>query len=178
MKSAGLESLAYMPPTRAAAISTTCGRACRIQRSSCSADLRSTSALGALTTRHFSRDRRRTRAEPTRPRCPATQTRLPARSKGTGLRIVVAHPTQDGAIGLDHFRHQLLEADLVLPPELGARLRRIAQKQIDLGRPVVFRIDHDQRLAGAAAVAALIDAAPLPDDRPLDAAEGKSRRLS
>ena len=48
------------------------------------------------------------------------------------------------------------------PAELGARLARIAQERIDLGRPKIARIHLDQYLARRFVDAFLLDASPAP----------------
>src|SRR6478752_1853815 len=149
-----------MPPTRAAARNTACGRTSRIQRSSDSGRRRSTVSRGAVTTSQPSRARRRTIALPTSPRWPATQTRL-LRSVKDGF-MACSGDSQDGAVVLDHFGDELLEAGAMAPAELGDRLGRVAQQQVDLGRPAVGRIERHQRLAGALADAVLVEAAALP----------------
>src|SRR5690606_20087152 len=64
-----------------------------------------------------------------------------------------------------------LEAYLVAPAEIGARLRRIAEQDVDLGRTEIRWIDRDQYVAGAPAIALLVDAPAVPGDRPPDAIE-------
>src|SRR6185312_6091800 len=165
-----------MPPTRAAARNTTCGRTSRIQRSSWSGRRRSTDSRGAVTTSQPSRARRRTIALPTSPRWPATQTRL-LRSVKDGFMTRSGY-LQDGAVVLDHFRDELLEAGAVAPAELGDRLLRVAQQQVDLGRPAVGGIERHQGLAAALADALLVDTAAFPLDAPVDLAERQLDELT
>jgi hypothetical protein len=49
-----------------------------------------------------------------------------------------------GQVIRDHFRHQPRERNRVLPTEFFERLLRIAEKEIDLGRTKVTRIDLDE----------------------------------
>src|SRR5512138_497617 len=59
-------------------------------------------------------------------------------------------------VGLDHLLDQLAQRRAWRPAELLARLRRIAEQRLDLGGPVVTRVDaHDDvaRLAPAADLA-------------------------
>ena len=81
---------------------------------------------------------------------PATNTRLPCRSKGRVERALVGvgEDTRllDGKlvkIGGHHFGDQLLKRNLVLPSELAARLGRIAKQDVDLGRAEISRINAD-----------------------------------
>src|SRR5204863_7428348 len=80
---------------------------------------------------------------------------------------------EDGAVGLDHFRHQLLEAGAMAPAELGERLGRVAQPQVDLGRPAIGGIARHQDLAAALADAVLVEAVALPLEAAVDLAEGE-----
>src|SRR6185437_16692574 len=134
-----------MPPTRAAARNTTCGRTSRIQRSSWSGRRRSTDSRGAVTTSQPSRARRRTIALPTSPRWPATQTRL-LRSVKDGFMTRSGY-LQDGAVVLDHFGDELLEAGAVAPAELGDRLLGGGRMIEENGRADVSRVERHKRLA-------------------------------
>ena len=64
------------------------------------------------------------------------------------------------------------------PAELGKGLRRIAEEQIDFGRPAIGRIERNQHVAGAPAVALLLVARPLPLDGPADLAERQLDELT
>src|SRR6478752_8352586 len=85
---------------------------------------------------------------------------------------------QDRAVVLDHLRDQLLEAGAMAPAELGERLGRIAEQQVDLGRPAIGRIERHQDLAGALANAVLVEAAARPPDAAVDLAEGELDELA
>ena len=78
------------------------------------------------------------------------------------------------AIGIDHLGDQLGAKVVLLPAELGRGLARVAEQQIDLGRPEIARIDRDQHLAGALAHAALVDAAAAPVDVAADLPKASS----
>ena len=78
MNCAGCVLLAKMPPTRAAATNTTSGRWRVIHDRTCSESRRST-LRSAVRTSQRSAASLRTKAEPTMPRCPATQTEALAR---------------------------------------------------------------------------------------------------
>src|SRR5262245_45261395 len=158
-----------MPPTRAAARKMPSGLFAAIHSSVSFWRVRSTVLRSAVRTSHFSDARRRTIAEPTMPRWPATQMRLPARSNRRASVAVVAAinvflPLHLGEIGIHHLRHQLLEAGLVLPAELGVRLGGIAQQEINFGRAEIALVDLDDDLAGLLIHALFLDALALPGD--------------
>src|SRR3984893_4993176 len=92
--------------------------------------------------------RRRRTAEPTMPRWPATQIRrlAPALTERLAMKYSSdpAAFLHHGQVARDHFRHQPRERNRVLPTEFFERLPRIAEKQIDLGRTKVTRIDLDK----------------------------------
>jgi GDP-D-mannose dehydratase len=46
-------------------------------------------------------------------------------------------------VGLDHHLHQRVEANGGLPSEALPRLRRIADEQVDFGRPIELRVVGD-----------------------------------
>ena len=88
-----------------------------------------------------SRSRRRISAAPTKPRCPATQTRLPSRSDKVrpvqgcrpGLRL--GHrQLLPGEVGVHHAPYEILERNRGLPAELSIRLRRVRTQLRDIGR--------------------------------------------
>src|SRR5690242_12757967 len=74
-----------------------------------------------------------------------------------------------------HFADELLETDAWTPPEARARLGRVSQQRVHLGRPEVPRIDFHDGLAdvhAACEIAAhrgdhpdLVDAVALPAER-------------
>src|SRR5580700_5415383 len=103
---------------------------------------------------------RRTMAEPTMPRWPATKTRRPRRSNsgavaaaavaGGSVAVAMALLLEPDRIeiGLDHVLHQLVERHAMPPAELVVRLARIADQGLDFGRTKVARIDLNEHLAG------------------------------
>src|SRR6185312_12095985 len=131
-----------MPPTVAAARITASGHSRRIHASTCAWERRSQTERLAVRISQFSRSSRRTSADPTRPPCPATQIRLPDSANELDFRdILDPLYVRLLTIRLDHFRDQFRECRLVMPSELGSGFRRIAEQQVDLGRPVIARID-------------------------------------
>src|SRR5215813_1917698 len=78
-------------------------------------------------------------------------------------------------IGFDHFGHEVIEADGVLPAELLSRLARISDEQVDFGWPEITRVNAHQYEAGLGIDALLVDAFTPPVEpsthdceRPLD----------
>src|SRR5918996_4311718 len=143
---------ALIPPTRAAATMATSGRV-RWAKASVGSWRRRSSSEEAAVIRFpiDSRWSRRTTAEPTMPRWPATHTRLPERSKGTvtlgcGLRqspgLIECQPLQAEVV-LDHAIDQLREAHLRFPPELGPGPGRVGAQLLHLERPEVSGIQLD-----------------------------------
>src|SRR5579862_1839713 len=161
-----------MPPTRAAAMNTACGRTSSMKRSTCAASRRSQVARGAVTISQFSLSSRRISADPTRPRCPATQTRLFRSSYRWDSEFIGFLSSEFAQVGFDHFLDQLLKAGLVLPAEFPPRLFRIAEQQVHFGRSVVGRVDSNQNIAGPRATAGLITTLASPRDRPSDIMKG------
>src|ERR1700730_5263628 len=162
-KSPGRMSLAWMPPTRAAASSTASGRCRSNQRSTGAWSRRSTSSRPTVSSPHSSSASRRINAEPTMPRWPAMNTRRPLSGKSVG-DFMPSIASRDGnaarrvgksglVYGLlaprkvdvvpDHHLDQLCEGNPRLPAQNAARLSRIAAQRIDLGRPEVAAIDLD-----------------------------------
>src|ERR1700756_2722783 len=92
-----------------------------------------------------SRASRRTSAEPTMPRWPATKTVLPFSSNGVpamgnlalGLVKIARH----------HFADELGECGLRLPAQPVAGLAGVADQKVDLGGAEIDGIDAHQRLA-------------------------------
>src|ERR1700733_15809350 len=65
-------------------------------------------------------------------------------------------------IGRHHLGDKLLECRRMAPPEYFTGLGRVANKDIDLGRPKIIAVDFDQDLAALAIAAALGNALALP----------------
>src|SRR5882757_2015705 len=124
-----------MPPTFAAARNTACGRWAENQLFTAAWSRRSTSLRGDVTSSTSSRASRRTSAEPTIPRWPATNTVLPFSSNG-GLAIG-GLPFSDCQIARDHLPDQLGERRFRRPAELLARLAGIANQQVHFSRPEI-----------------------------------------
>lgn len=59
------------------------------------------------------------------------------------------------------------------PTHLVLRLRRVAEQQVDLGRPEVFGGDLDQDFSGLAAAPLFLDPGPMPFDLTADPGEGQ-----
>src|SRR5262249_7378736 len=143
----------------------------------------------AVSTRQSTSARRRTMAEPTMPRCPATSTRLPARSNTlpvtsappTGSVVAVATlllGTDRADVGLHHFLHEVVEACPVLPAQLGSRLAGITYQHVALGRSEIARVDLDQHRAGRRIEALLLGAGAAPADVASDAGERPLHELA
>src|SRR5271167_3172346 len=155
-----------MPPTRAAASSTASGRCSSNQSSTARWWRRSTASRPTVSIRHSSRARRRTSAEPTMPRWPATNMRRPPSGKSMGRSMPSVASRRGGASGrvgkpglvhgplapcevdvvLHHHLHQLSEGYPWRPAENVAGLGRIAAQFIDLCRPEIAAIDLDVAL--------------------------------
>src|ERR1700688_4298759 len=170
-----------MPPTKPAATITASGKACAMKRSTSCDCRRSSSRRGAVTTSQSSPCSRRRIAEPTMPAWPATNTRLPLRSKMTGAPLIVVSfaeiamgtaAANVAQIRFDHLAHQIVESDGVAPAELLARLAGIADQRVGLGRPEVARIDLDLDAAVARIDALFGKAGAAPFDAPADAGKG------
>src|SRR6185437_12019737 len=179
--STGWTSLAWIPPTRAAARKIASGLVWLIHRSVGSCFARSTCACEAVRISQPSLARRRAMAEPASPEWPATVMRFPRRSKRTGGAIIsglaLAHaPAHAGfglaakfpAVFLDHFDHQGIEIDPVFPSELGPRFRGIADEIVDFRGPEIARIDLDEHLAACLVDAGLAAALAPPCDLAAD----------
>src|SRR3954447_22774079 len=115
-----------MPPTLAAARNTACGRLAANHLKTAVWSRRSTSSLVTVSSSTFSRASRRTSAEPTMPRCPATKTVLPFSSNG--IPAIGDLPPGDVDIAGHHFFDEVGESGLRLPAELGLRLAGIADQ--------------------------------------------------
>src|SRR6202012_4100994 len=111
---------------------------------------------------HPSDARRRTMADPTMPRGPATQTRLPDSEKMGLLGIAPLVPIDVYEILPNHFGAQVLPVRLVPPTGLGVSLGRVADQQLDLGRPEIAGIDLHEDTAGFRAKAGFFDAGAAP----------------
>ena len=100
----------------------------------------------------------------------ALSARAEAGSSGSSAqRLCRGHRRADFAlevveIGLDHLADERVERDLVRPAELFARFGRIAQEDVDFGRPEIPRVDFDQDLAGPSMNALLLASAAAPYD--------------
>src|SRR5882757_4439680 len=160
-----------MPPTLAAARNTTCGRRAENHLFTAAWSRKSTSPRGSVSNATSSRASRRTSAEPTMPRWPATNTVLPFSSNG--VVAIGGLPSGARQIARDHFLDQLGERRLRLPAELVARLAGIADQQIDFGRPEVDRIDANHGVAGLAVDPGLLDARAAPLDSAADFGKGQ-----
>src|SRR6185369_17263606 len=133
--SAGRREFAKIPPTRAADKKTISGRFSRKKRSTAALFLRSSSAWvrsNKLLQPSWLSLRRI--AEPTNPRCPATNTFVASESRNpSGM----CSPTRNDfmsrvlqglllacqfQVSFDHRAHQIFEADLWLPPKQPAGL--------------------------------------------------------
>src|SRR5262249_40909032 len=75
-------------------------------------------------------------------------------------------PLDGDEIGLDHLAHEVLEARLVSPAELLARLRWIAVQPVDFGRSARSGLDSDHPLARLGVAPLLARALALPFDPP------------
>ena len=74
-------------------------------------------------------------------------------------------------VGVDHFPHQFVECDLVMPAEPLSCLARVAEQPFDLGWPEVTRINLDEHAPIFSIDALFVDTLAAPFDRPADAAE-------
>src|SRR3984885_1185369 len=170
-----------MPPTFAAATITASGFAERRYAavSSCASKSGRSGPI-AKPSQSISASRR-TMAEPTMPRWPATKTRRPRRSN-SGAFAAWAVPSGSVAaamalllepdrlkVGLHHVLHQFVERHAMPPAELVVRLARVADQGLDFGRTKVARVDLDEHLAGLLIQSLLIGAVAFPDDGAADA---------
>src|SRR5215469_11498782 len=167
-----------MPPTVAAAMNTACGRFCANQSATAAWSRRSICWRGTVSISQSSRASRRTNAEPTMPRCPATYTRLPRSSYGV-ISLASIDFAKPGRLGFeqrnvagDHFAHNVSEIVLGTPAEPLSRLCRIADQSVDFGRAIVPRVDRDDRLPRFYIDADFIRATTLPVDAAIDLSEG------
>src|SRR5262249_4595897 len=163
MKSPGWVSFSKIPPTRAAASSTASGRCSSNQRSTACWSRRSTVSRLAVRIRHFSSTNRRTSAEPTMPRWPATKMRRPPSANMDRRAMLSTAPrrrrTSSGVdkpglahrhlaprevdVVLNHHLNQLFEINPRFPAEYLARLCRISTQRVDLSWPEIAPIDLD-----------------------------------
>src|SRR5258708_22359173 len=116
-----------MPPTREAARYTTSGRLSAIQAWVSVCWIRSTSVRSTVRILQSSVWSRRTRAEPTMPRWPATQARLP-RMENTSFATAKALLGDGDEVVADHFGAQRLNGGFVLPAEPALGLSRITEQ--------------------------------------------------
>src|SRR3974390_2218824 len=140
-----------MPPTSAAAMKAASGFCALTQSSTAAWRVRSSVRRSAVKISQSIWRRRRTMAEPTMPLWPATQTRLPVSGNSIFSAIAVtpvALLLHLVAVCRHHVAHQLAKAGAVPPAELGVRLGRIAEQEIDLGRAKIPWVDLDQDITG------------------------------
>src|ERR1035438_3481583 len=136
--SAGRVALAIMPPTVAAARNTTSIFRSPVQASTSAWRSKSSSLREAVAISQLSRASRRTIADPAIPRCPATHTRQPVKSK-----LLMPNPSHmrfpgdHFQIRSQHFRNQFGKRHRMLPPENPVRFRGVALEQVDFSRPEV-----------------------------------------
>src|ERR1700722_11312223 len=149
-----------MPPTFAAARNTTCGRFSTNQSNTTAWSHKSTSRRATVCNSMSSCARRRTSAAPTIPPCPATKTVLPCSSNG--VLAIGGLPPGDIEIARHHLLDQLGKRRFRLPTEHLARLAGVADQLIDLGGTEINRIDANERLAGFAVDAGLLDTLAAP----------------
>src|ERR1700722_17773139 len=148
-----------MPPTFAAARNTTCGRLPANQSNTAAWSRKSTSLRVAVCNSTSSCASRRSTA-PTIPPCPATKTVLPFSSNG--VLAIGGLPPGDIEIARHHLLDQLGKRRFRLPTEHLARLAGVADQLIDLGGTEINRIDANERLAGFAVDAGLLDTLAAP----------------
>src|SRR5277367_509568 len=180
-KSTGKSLLALMPPTRAAAMTTTSGRSRSSRRSVSSCRRSSATSRAAVRTSHPSRASRRTIAAPAIPVWPATNTLCPSREKGSRAPLTRTSFTLIAPWGLalealevrtNHLADELAKACLMPPAEPLMRLGRIPDQEIDFGWSKVPRIDTHHDLT-ALIDPGLVDALAAPFDSPIDLAKGE-----
>src|SRR3984957_13173513 len=117
-------------------------------------------------------------AEPTIPLWPATQTRL-----HTSEYTAISRFFHDRGrlhhleIGLDHLAREFAHTRSVPPSKLDLGLRRVADQQVDLGRPEIARIDFDQQLSGLRVEAFFSDAGAFPFQRDAGVGEGPLHKV-
>src|SRR6202161_2151862 len=151
MKSAENALLAPMPPTFAAATITASGFAERRYAAVSSWRSKSRRSWPTVRTSQSTSASRRTMAEPTMPRWPATKTRRPRRSNSGALAAWVVPPGSVAAamalllepdrlkIGLHHVLHEFVECHAMPPAQLVVRLARVADQGVDFSRAKVAR---------------------------------------
>src|SRR5579863_6503685 len=189
MNSVGYRSFAAMPPTFAAAMTIASRRWAASHFSTSSCLVRSRSRRSATITSHCSVASLRRTAEPTMPRCPAIHTRFPASGNMISLtthapsRLESRHaPRRDFQILANHFIDEIVDRRLMSPSEFRLSLAWVAEKDIDLGRAKVTRIDLDPNPAVAPVEAFLLRLFAAPFDLDADASkrlldEGPNRML-
>src|ERR1017187_5187007 len=148
-KSTGKSLLALIPPTLAAARMICVGCASLKNARTAAASVRSTSSRVRTRSSNFSpavflRSSARTMARPTNPRWPATKMRWSVESAISALlpNIFSAQfVRQQRNVRFRHDAHELRKFRLRCPAKFLLRFCRVADQQIDLGRPVIMRID-------------------------------------
>src|ERR1700733_13909101 len=172
-----------MPPTFAAATITASGFAERRYAAVSSWRSKSRRSWPIVKTSQSISASRRTMAEPTMPRWPATKTRRPRRSNSGAFAAWAVPPGSVAAamtlllepdrleVGLHHLIHQLVERHAMPPAELVVRLARVSDQGLDFGRTEIARIDRDEHLAGFLIQSLLVGALTFPDDGAADTGE-------
>src|SRR5580692_2390437 len=171
-----------MPPTFAAATITASGFAERRYAAVSSWRSKSRRSWPIVRTSQSASPSRRTMAEPTMPRWPATKTRRPRRSNSGAVAVAAAGGSVAAAmalllepdrieVGLDHVLHKLVERHAMPPAEQVVRLARIADQGPDFGRAEIARVDLDEHMAGFLIQSFLVGAGAFPDDAAADAGE-------
>src|SRR5690349_12368107 len=139
-----------MPPTLAAARKTYSGFSRSKNPATAWRSVRSSSRrVRQRRLRYPAAWRVRTRAEPTRPRCPATKIRLSSRM-GRACEGVAGFEEEFFALGefevvLDHAAHQVLEGKFGLPAERLAGTGGVAVEVVDFGGAEVAGVLFDER---------------------------------
>src|SRR5262245_47625494 len=112
------------------------------------------------------------------PRWPATHTRLPLRRYSVRVVIASVLPLHGDEIGLDHLAHELFEARLVSPAEPLARLRGVAEEEVDFGGSIVVGVDFDQHLTGRRVASLLVATLAPPFEPPAGLRKGELHELA
>src|ERR1700677_2976657 len=177
-----------MPPTSPAATTTTSGFLSLSQRSVSACRVRSSVPRSAHTTSHGSRANRRTSAEPTIPRWPATKIRRPLRSNGcdivVGMLVLATSRRPDEVDGSPsvtavqaltfefdfdevrshHFLYQVRKTRPVAPSEQLPSLAGVADQAINLGWSKIMGVDLNQHLIGLRVDPGFLDSGATPSD--------------
>src|SRR6516225_2510298 len=165
-----------MPPTLAAAMNTTWGVLLANQSNTAAWSRRSSSRRLTVASSTFSCASRRTSAEPTMPRWPATKTVLPLSSNG--MLAIGDLLLGDLKIASHHFFHQLRKARFRFPAEFLPGLAGIADQNVYLGGAKIDRIDAHDGLAAFFVDTRLLDPLASPLDAAADFREGELDKLT